>query len=77
MCIRDSDMTAAERKESGIESLPGDLMAAIQELQKDELIKTALGEHTYNHFIKAKQIEWNVYKTQVHQWELDQYLETF
>ncbi|SDC11363.1 MULTISPECIES: type I glutamate--ammonia ligase [unclassified Candidatus Frackibacter] len=71
------DMTAAERKESGIESLPGDLMTAIQELQNNELIKSALGEHTYNHFVKAKQIEWNVYKTQVHQWELDQYLETF
>ncbi|MCK8824617.1 type I glutamate--ammonia ligase [Fuchsiella alkaliacetigena] len=71
------DMTTAERKEAGIENLPGDLESALNELRQNEVIKEALGEHVYKHFMKAKQIEWNVYKSQVHQWELDQYLETF
>ena len=71
------DMTITERKKAGIENLPGDLESAINELRQNEVIKEALGEHVYKHFMRAKQIEWNVYKSQVHQWELDQYLETF
>ncbi|MBM7622867.1 type I glutamate--ammonia ligase [Sporohalobacter salinus] len=71
------DMTDAERKDAGIDSLPGDLMTALGELKQNEVIKSALGDHAYTHFVKGKTIEWNVYRNQVHQWELDQYLETF
>ncbi|MGM0471934.1 MAG: type I glutamate--ammonia ligase [Bacillota bacterium] len=71
------EMSDSQRKKAGIENLPSDLMSALEELMDDEVIKSALGEHAYNHFIKGKKIEWRVYKNQVHQWELDQYLETF
>lgn len=70
-------MTADERAELGIASLPGSLAEAIEELKKDTLIREALGEHIFHHFIHAKQIEWDIYRTQIHQWELDQYLATF
>jgi len=71
------EMGAKERREKGIESLPNNINEAVEALMNDEVIKEALGEHVYKHFVEAKRLEWDVYRTQVHQWELDQYLETF
>jgi len=68
------DMTPEERRKAGIMSLPGDLRQALEEMKKDKLIKETLGEHIYSRFIRAKEIEWNIYKTQVHDWEIEQYL---
>ncbi|MCK8825594.1 type I glutamate--ammonia ligase [Fuchsiella alkaliacetigena] len=70
------DMTIDEKEELNIEALPGNLNEAIDELLADEVIKEALGDHVLTQFVKAKRSEWNAYKAQVHQWELDQYIET-
>nr|MBU6863999.1 hypothetical protein [Streptococcus oralis] len=37
----------------------------------------ALGEHLLEHFIEAKEIEWDIFRTQVHQWERDQYMSLY
>jgi glutamine synthetase len=58
-----------------IEVLPGSLGEAIDFLKKDEVIQSALGEHTYNIYVKAKQQEWDEYRTQVTKWELDKYFQ--
>ena len=58
-------------------TLPGDLHEAVQALEKDDLIKEALGEHIATHFIEAKQREWSEYIAQVHEWELQRYLGTY
>ncbi|MDK2880102.1 MAG: glutamine synthetase, partial [Thermoanaerobacteraceae bacterium] len=71
------DMTPVERLEAGIEMLPGSLKEALDYLSQDEVIKEALGPHVYEHFVKAKLIEWDIYRIQVHKWELDQYLGIF
>lgn len=71
------EMTAVEREESGIGSLPESLSSAILELKKDQVIKEALGEHVFNRFIEAKKIEWDRYRIQVHPWEIDEYLAKF
>ncbi len=71
------EMTDAERRELGISSLPGTLEEAIDELEKDEVVQAALGQHIFQYFVNAKRIESEVYRTQVHQWELDQYLAVF
>ncbi len=71
------EMGEEDRKEKGIESLPGSLIEAINELKKDPLIREALGEHVYERYIYAKTWEWNQYRSQVTQWELDQYLTRF
>lgn len=70
-------MSAREREEQGIRSLPGSLEEALDELERDELVREALGEHIFTHFLRAKRIEWDVYRTQVHKWEIDQYLNAF
>ena len=70
-------MTEERKAELNIESLPGNITEAVSELLNDELIQDALGNHVLEHFVEAKRLEWDVYRTQVHQWELDQYLKTF
>lgn len=71
------DMTAEERTRAGILSLPGSILEAVDELSRDEVVRGTLGEHIFSHFVEAKMIEWDVYRTQVHQWELDQYLKMY
>ncbi|HCJ11074.1 MAG TPA: type I glutamate--ammonia ligase, partial [Clostridiales bacterium] len=71
------ELSEKERRELGIASLPGSLEEALDELEKDEVIQQALGEHIFEYFVNAKRIEAEVYRTQVHEWELDQYLAVF
>ncbi len=68
------EMSAEERAQEGIASLPGTLLEAIAELNKDNVVKEALGPHILTKYIEAKEAEWDNYRTQVHQWELEQYL---
>jgi len=68
------EMSEEERNERGIESLPGNLLEAIQLTEKSELVKEALGDHIFEKFIANKKIEWDQYRTHVSQFELDRYL---
>jgi glutamine synthetase len=68
------EMTDAEKKKRGIDTLPGNLYEAIQEVEKSELVRDALGDHIYNKFIENKKIEWNLYRTHISQFEIDKYL---
>ena len=61
--------------EEGIETLPGTLGDALEELGKDDVIRGALGEHVYEVFHRAKSTEWDEYRVQVSQWERQRYLE--
>jgi len=70
-------MTREERLAEGIIDLPGTLMEALEKLQEDKIILSALGEHIADHFIEAKEIEWNMFRMQVTPWELDQYLKAY
>lgn len=70
-------LTAKERAELGVDNLPGSLAQALDELRKDKVIQSALGDHLYHRFLEAKMLEWDVYRTQVHDWEVEQYLNTF
>lgn len=66
-----------EREHPGVQHLPANLEEALECLEEDVVVRTALGEHIFRHFVSAKRIEWDYYRRQVHQWELDQYLSTF
>ena len=64
-----------EEKESlGIENLPSTLSEALLELDKDEVVKSGLTRHILENYVDAKREEWETYRMQVHQWELDKYL---
>jgi len=71
------DMTDCERDRECICCLPGSLYDAIEALKNDKLIRETLSEHSYSRFVEAKLIEWNEYKMQISQWEIDRYLNKF
>ena len=70
-------MNAEERAEAGIASLPGSLSDALESLAKDEVIVNALGDHIYSNFKEAKEIEYDMYRTTVTEWERAQYLKMY
>lgn len=70
-------MTKEEREEAGIVDLPATLAQALVTLQSNEVISNALGDHLLERFIEAKEIEWDIFRTQVHQWERDQYMSLY
>ncbi|MFA4888804.1 MAG: glutamine synthetase family protein [Candidatus Omnitrophota bacterium] len=67
-------MTGEGREKAKINSLPEDLLEAIKLTEKSELVKKALGEALFNFFIRNKKMEWDEYKAQVTQYEIDKYL---
>jgi glutamine synthetase len=67
-------LSPQERVRLGIEQLPETLGEAIELTAQSELALRTLGEHTFNRYIEIKREEWNDYRAQVTQWELDRYL---
>ena len=67
-------LTAKERKELHIDQLPGTLLEAVEELEKDTFIQDVLGEHIAGKYIDAKRKEWHEYRSQVSEWEIQEYL---
>lgn len=69
------EMTAEEAHERGIGSVAATLKEALDELAANDVVRSALGEFTFNKFYAAKMQEWDQYRIAVSQWELDRYLE--
>jgi glutamine synthetase len=67
-------MSFRERRRFRIDDLPRDLHEALEYLEKDDVIRAALGEHIYERFVEAKRQEWQEYIGQVSEWELKRYL---
>ena len=67
---------AADLEAQGVRRLPGTLEAAIHALEADSTVTGALGEHVTGQYVMGKLREWEEYRTQVSQWELDRYLVT-
>ena len=71
------DMTEKERKRNKIDTLPGSLLEALQFMEKNDVVKSALGEHIFHEFLTSKYKEWDDFRIFVSQWELDRYLERY
>ena len=67
----------AKRQEYGIDTLPANLGEAVSALEENEVIADALGEHVYGSFVEAKSQEYDEFRIDVSQWELDRYLEKY
>ena len=68
------EMTEQERMDAGIENLPGSLLEAAREFEKDAFIQDVLGEDLSKKYIRAKTKEYEDYRAQVTEWELGKYL---
>ena len=70
-------MTEDRRRELEITTLPKSLTDAVKELEKSKLMKKVLGEHTFNSFVENKKLEYDTYRKEVHQWEIENYLNKY
>ena len=70
----EEDLYHVDGMRAGLDTLPSDLGQAMEELQKDEVIQNALGQHVFDRYLEAKTQEWTEYRLYVSQWELDRYL---
>jgi len=68
------EMSEEERQAAGIGTLPENLHDATLLAEKSEVLRKTLGDHVFTKLIQNKKVEWNRFKAQVTQWELDQYL---
>jgi glutamine synthetase len=69
-------MTEDERESAGIGTLPVDLYEAIKIAEKSELLRDALGDHVFEYLLMNKKSEWDAYKAQVTEYEINKYLST-
>jgi glutamine synthetase len=67
-------MSDEELETAGINILPGTLGESIELFENSELMKEVLGEHIHSFYVKNKRAEWDEYRMQVTEWELDKYL---
>jgi len=67
-------MSENERDNQGIKSLPEDLLEAIRITESSNLVKDCLGNKVFEYFIRNKKMEWDEYKAQVTQYEINKYL---
>jgi glutamine synthetase len=57
-----------------IQTLPSSLEDALREFEASPLMTETLGDYTYNVYLNAKKREWDDYRLDVSQWELNRYL---
>ena len=67
-------LTAEQRRERGIVSLPETLGEAIDEFSQSELMRKALGKHIFDRYVELKRKEWDEYRVQLTDWEMKKYL---
>ncbi|MFT5204568.1 MAG: glutamine synthetase [Candidatus Aldehydirespiratoraceae bacterium] len=71
------DLDDAQRREIGIEPLPRSLDEALDLMEGSELVRSALGDHIFEWFLRNKRSEWDEYQSQVTPFELERYLPTW
>jgi len=71
------ELSERVRHERGIITLPKSLRSAVAELDRDVIVRGALGDHIYHAFRDAKLAEYERYRRAVHPWEHDAYLRTY
>lgn len=73
----EEDLFHVDPRARGLETLPGSLGEALDEMQRDSVITNALGPHILERFVEAKTQEWNAYRLAVSEWELARYLPVY
>ena len=68
------EMSKQELEERGIEAIPSNLSKACHYFEDDAFMKEVLGEHVHAKYLDAKRKEWNRFREQVTEWEIDEYL---
>ena len=67
-------LSREEREKLGVNNLPENLKDALKEFRKSEFMRKILGDHLFEKYIHAKEIEWEQYRILIHSWEWEKYL---
>ncbi|HLE82950.1 MAG TPA: type I glutamate--ammonia ligase [Thermoanaerobaculia bacterium] len=70
-------MSERQKRRLRIRQLPANLSEALDNLERDPVVKDALGDHILDNYLRAKRQEWADYISHVHPWEQERYLETY
>lgn len=68
------EFDAEERKLKGVDSLPGSLGEALEIMNQGSIAKEIFGS-SYQDFLEGQKKEWDLYRIQVTDWEIKNYLE--
>ena len=72
------ELTPAQVESAGIQILPANLLDATRELERDAVLREALGravdEDYLDYYVRVKRREWASYHEQVTPWEVERYL---
>ena len=71
------EMSERQKKRLKIKQLPANLSEALDNLEKDKVVREALGDHIFDNYLRAKRQEWADYISHVHPWEQERYLEAY
>ncbi|MDW5594074.1 type III glutamate--ammonia ligase [Conexibacter stalactiti] len=75
------ELSEQERVARGIDVLPANLLDATRELERDDVLRAALGSNAkgdyLDYFVGVKRAEWTRAQEQITQWELDRYLQLY
>jgi glutamine synthetase len=70
-----------ELRKRGLDTLPANLLDAVEELERDDVIRESLGrgrdEDYLDYYARVKRDEWSRYHEQVTPWEVAEYLTRF
>jgi len=67
-------MSEEKRRELDIKCLPETFGQALDEFENSKLIEKALGVVAVKNFLNVKRAEWDLYKTQISDWEINRYI---
>lgn len=68
------ELSEEEMQSRNIEIIPFNLCRAVEAMEADPFIREVLGDHVFSKYVEAKKAEWDLYRKQVTQWEIDEYL---
>jgi len=68
-------MSVEERRKRGVDRLPASLGEALDEMEKDALVRRVMGGQTFEKYLAIKRNEWLEYCTLVTDWERKEYLD--
>ena len=71
------ELSLSQIHDRGIAVLPQSLSSAVEALERDEVIRSALGATLSSEFIRLKRAEWTEYARHVSPWEMARYAAAF
>jgi len=71
------EFTESDFRRLKIDALPGSLLEALVYFQKSKLMREVLGDHLFTKYYAIKRREWDEYRQQVTNWEIEKYLKLY